>query len=159
MKKNTKIQSIALSDKVGLYSIIFENNKESEFREFLLKYKDNSRLNKDYRAIITAINLIITNGALERYFRVEGKMNDRVAALSIDSRRLRLYCLRISDQVLILGNSGEKGSRTYEESEDLNGYVMDLQRFDELLKMAQKQGNIKIEQNIITGIEEASFEL
>lgn len=159
MKKNTKIQSIALSDKVGLYSIIFENNKESEFREFLLKYKDNSRLNKDYRAIITAINLIITNGALERYFRVEGKMNDRVAALSIDSRRLRLYCLRISDQVLILGNGGEKGSRTYEESEDLNGYVMDLQRFDELLKMAQKQGNIKIEQNIITGIEEASFEL
>ena len=36
MKKNTKIQSIALSDKVGLYSIIFENNKESEFREFLI---------------------------------------------------------------------------------------------------------------------------
>ena len=157
--KNAKLQTIATSDKVGLYSILFDNNQETEFRKFLMKFRDNATLNKDYQAIINALDRIIANGAFERYFRVEGKMNDRVSALAIESKQLRLYCLRISDQVLILGNGGVKTTRTYEESKELSGYVMDLQKFDELLKQAQKEGKIYIVQNIITGIEEASFQL
>jgi hypothetical protein len=157
--KNAKLQTIATSDKVGLYSILFDNNQETEFRKFLMKFRDNATLNKDYQAIINALDRIIANGAFERYFRVEGKMNDRVSALAIESKQLRLYCLRISDQVLILGNGGVKTTRTYEESKELSGYVMDLQKFDELLKQAQKEGKIHIVQNIITGIEEASFQL
>ena len=159
MKRTAKIKTIAMSDNVGLYSILFEPNQETEFRRFLSKFKDNSTLNKDYRAIINAIDRIIANGALERYFRPEGKMNDNLAALSINSRRLRLYCLRISDQILIMGNGGEKSTGTYEECAELSGYVMDLQKFDELLKQAQEEGDISIERNLITGIEETSFEL
>lgn len=157
--KNAKLQTIATSDKVGLYSILFDDNQETEFRKFLMKFRDNATLNKDYQAIINALDRIIANGAFERYFRVEGKMNDRVSALAIESKQLRLYCLRISDQVLILGNGGVKTTRTYEESKELSGYVMDLQKFDELLKQAQKEGKIHIVQKIITGIEEASFQL
>lgn len=66
-------------------------------------------------------------------------MNDDVYALSLDSHKLRLYCLRISDQILILGNGGVKDTRTYQEDETLSGYVLDLQKFDELLKQAQKK--------------------
>ena len=106
-----------------------------------------------------AIDRIIANGALERYFRTEGKMADRVTALAIDSRRLRLYCLRISDQILIMGNGGVKDTSTYEESKELYGYVMDLQKFDELLEQAQLDGTITIEQTVITGIEQAYFDL
>ena len=157
--KNAKLQTIATSDKVGLYSILFDDNQETEFRKFLIKFRDNATLNKDYQAIINALDRIIANGAFERYFRVEGKMNDRVSALAIESKQLRLYCLRISDQILILGNGGVKTTRTYEESKELSGYVMDLQKFDELLKQAQKEGKIHIVQSIITGIEEASFQL
>lgn len=159
MAKTAKIQTIGQSDKVGLYSILFEGNKETEFRNFLNKFRDNATLNKDYKAIISAIDRIIANGALERYFRTEGKMNDRLAALAIESRRLRLYCLRISDSILIMGNGGEKNTRTYEESKELYGYVMDLQKFDELLRQAQEDGTVSIEQTVITGIEEASFEI
>ena len=72
-------------------------------------------------------------------------MNDNVAALSIDSRKLRLYCLRISDQIMILGNGGVKTTRTYQEDDELRGYVMDLQRFDELLKTGSKNGTNMIE--------------
>ena len=86
-------------------------------------------------------------------------MNDRVAALSIDSRKLRLYCLRISDQILIVGNGGLKSTRTYEENTELSGYVMDLQEFDKLLAEAQKEGSITIEKNVITGIEGKVFQL
>lgn len=157
--KKARIVSIAKSDQVGLYSICFNDDKETEFRKFLQKFKDNAALNKDYQAIIHAIDRIIANGALERNFRYEGKMNDNVVALSVNSRKLRLYCLRMSDQILIIGNGGVKDSRTYEESEELSGYVMDLQKFDELLKQAQEEGLIYIEQNVITGIEEMTFKV
>ena len=131
----------------------------SEFEDFLIKFKDNSKLNRDFQTIILALEKIIDQGALERFFRLEGKMNDNVTALSIDSRKLRLYCLRISDQIMILGNGGVKTTRTYQEDEELSGYVMDLQRFDELLKQAQQNGNITIEKNMIVGIDNKTFEL
>lgn len=41
----------------------------------------------------------------------------------------------------------------------LSGYVMDLQKFDKLLKQAQKKGKIVIEKNYIVGLEGATFEL
>ena len=154
--RTAKIVSISSSDQVGLYSICF-NNGESEFRKFLKKFKDNAALNKDYQSILYALDRIIAKGAFERMFRYEGKMNDNVVALSLDSKKLRLYCLRMSDQILIVGNGGLKETRTYDEDEELSGYVMDLQKFDELLKQAQEEGSISIEQNMITGIEEMTF--
>ncbi len=86
-------------------------------------------------------------------------MNDNLCALSIDYRKLRLYCLRISDKILIAGNGGIKGTQTYQENIELNGYVMDLQVFDKLLKESQINGDITIEDNKIIGIEDLIFEI
>ena len=58
-----------------------------------------------------------------------------------------------------MGNGGVKITRTYQEDEVLSWYVMDLQRFDELLKQAQKNGTITIEKNMIVGIDNKTFEL
>ena len=157
--KKAQLKTIEQNDNVSLYSICFNGSDTSEFEDFLIKFKNNSKLNKDFQTIILALEKIIDRGALERFFRLEGKMNDNVAALSIDSRKLRLYCLRISDQIMILGNGGVKTTRTYQEDEELSGYVMDLQRFDELLKQAQQNGTITIEKNMIVGIENKTFEL
>jgi len=159
MSKITTIKTIEQNDNVSLYSICFNDNELSEYEKFLVNFRDNARLNKDFQTIILALEKIIERGALERFFRNEGKMNDNLCALSIDSRKLRLYCLRISDQILILGNGGEKKTRTYEEDSLLSGYVMDLQKFDELLKQAQKTGTICIENNLITGIDTAIFDI
>ena len=159
MTKTASIKTIEQSGKVGLYSICFDGNDLTEYEKFVQKFINDATLNEDFRKIFRAINRIVANGALERYFRPEGRMKDNLAALSIDSKVLRLYCLRISDQILIVGTGGAKTTRTYEESEELSGYVMDLQKFDALLEQELKSGNIKIEQNVITGIESASFEL
>lgn len=153
------LKTIEQNDIVCLYSICFEGDEKSEFEKFLAEFKDNARLNKDFQTIIFALKKIIEKGALERFFRMEGKMKDSICALSLDSRCLRLYCLRISDQVLILGNGWEKVTRTYEENEKLSGYVLDLQKFDFLLKEARKNGKVKVENNIITGIDKTVFEL
>lgn len=84
-------------------------------------------------------------------------MSDNVVGMAIDSYKLRLYCLRISDKILILGNGGVKHTKTYEEDPKLLGYVIDLQKFEVALKEAQKKGKILIEKNYITDIESATF--
>jgi len=157
--KTMNLKTIEQNDNVSLYSICFNGSDVSEYEDFLMKFKDNSTLNYDFQRILLALEKIIDRGALERFFRIEGKMNDRVSALAIDSRKLRLYCLRISDQILIVGNGGVKTTRTYQEDEQLSGYVMDLQRFDELLKQAQQNGSITIEKNMIVGIDNKVFEI
>ena len=147
------------NDNVGLFSICFDGSKESEFEKFLNEFKDNAIYNKDFNIILLALSKIIDKGALERFFRNEGRMNDNVKALAIDSRKLRLYCLRISDQILILGNGGVKTTRTYQEDNKLSGYGMDLQTFDKVLLKAQQSGKVTIEKNMITDIQSATFEI
>lgn len=157
--KKAKLKILEQSDNVGLYSICFNENDLTEYELFIQKFLNDATLNRDFQKIFRAITRIMANGALERYFRTEGKLKDNLAALSIDSKVLRLYCLRISDQILIVGNGGVKITRTYEEDMELSGYVMDLQKFDVLLSQELARGRIKLEQNIITGIEHVTFEL
>ena len=153
------LKTIEQNDNVGMFSICFDGSEVSEFEKFLNEFKDNATYNKDFNVILLALSKIIDKGALERFFRNEGRMNDNVKALAIDSRKLRLYCLRISDQILILGNGGVKTTRTYQEDSRLSGYVMDLQTFDKVLLKAQKSGKVTIEQNMITDIQSATFEI
>ena len=71
--------------------------------------------------------------------------------------KLRLYCLRLTDKILVLGNGGVKTSRTYQEDDTLQGYVIDLQKFERLLKKEVRSGNVEItEKEIIT---DKNFEL
>lgn len=154
-----KLKTIEQNDNVGMFSICFDGSEVSEFEKFLNEFKDNATYNKDFNIILLALSKIIDKGAIERFFRNEGKMNDNVKALAIDSRKLRLYCLRISDQILILGNGGVKTTRTYQENEKLCGYVMDLQTFDKVLLKAQHSGKVTIEKNMITDIQSATFEI
>ena len=153
------LKTIEQNDNVGMFSICFDGSEVSEFEKFLNELKDNATYNKDFNVILLALSKIIDKGALERFFRNEGRMNDNVKALAIDSRKLRLYCLRISDQILILGNGGVKNTRTYQEDTKLSGYVMDLQTFDKVLLKAQKSGKVTIEKNMITDIQSATFEI
>ncbi len=80
-----------------------------------------------------------------------------VCAIPVDSGKLHLYCLRISDQILIIGNGGLKNTRTYEESEELSGYVMDLQKFDGIIKMGVDRGLLYVTETAIEGINNQVF--
>ena len=50
----------------------------------------------------------------------------------------------MSDKILILGNGGEKRTRTYDEDDSLKGYVLTLQRFEELLTEGVNNGSVVI---------------
>ena len=77
--------------------------------------------------------------------------------LPIERGKLRLYCLRMSDSILIVGNGGIKATKTYDDT-DLCGYVITLQKLDVLLKDVIRKGIVSIEGTNITGIEN-TFEL
>ena len=132
LKKKTTVEKISESEKSTLYSISFEKDGTTEFEKFVAEFEKNAKFNKDYQRIIAALQAILNIGALERFFRPEGKIKDRVAAIPLEGGRLRLYCLRISEQIVILGNGGVKSTRTYEEDSRLYGYVLDLQRFENI---------------------------
>ena len=155
-----KILSVEQTEKAGLFTICFENENFSEFEKFIQKFNDNAECKRDFQIILSALRRMLeTSGFLERYFRPEGKVKDQVCALPIEYGKLRLYCLRMSDCVLIVGNGGKKTTRTYIESEELSGYVISLQKLDELIKVAVKNGDITIEEKTITGIETKEFDL
>ena len=84
-------------------------------------------------------------------------MNDNVYALPVGFGKIRLYCLRISDEVLILGNGDVKRTATYEEDTKLLGYVLDLQNFDRLLQKDIEDGIVTIEERELTNIEDEEY--
>ena len=84
-------------------------------------------------------------------------MADNLCALPVDSSRIRLYCLRISDEILILGNGDVKGTRTYEEDKKLYGYALDLQRFERLLSKDINDGIVSIEERELTNTDNIEY--
>ena len=155
MKKKTTIDLITESEKTALYSISFEMDGTTEFEKFVEEFE----MNATYQRIIAALQVILDKGALERFFRPEGKMNDNVQAIPIGGGKLRLYCLRISEQIVILGNGGVKTTKNYQEDPKLYGYVLDLQRFDQILKENLEKGYVSIEKKELNGIDDITFEI
>jgi hypothetical protein len=159
VKKKTTVELLSESEKATLYSISFEMDGTTEFEKFVAEFEMNATYNRDYQRIIAALQAILRIGSLERFFRPEGGMNDSVQALPIESGKLRLYCLRLSDQIVILGNGGVKITRTYEEDPKLYGYVLDLQKFEKILNENIKKGYVSIKEKKLTGFEDITFEI
>jgi len=52
------LKTIEQNDNVGMFSICFDGNSESEFEKFLMKFKDNATYNKDFNAILLPLKRI-----------------------------------------------------------------------------------------------------
>jgi len=157
MKKRTTLELVEQSDSVSLYSISFAMDRTTEFEQFLSKFEKEAALNIDYQRIIYALSIILDKGALERFFRPEGSMKDNLCALPLESGKIRLFCLRISDEILILGNGDIKNTTTYQEDAKLYGYALDLQKFDRLLRKDIEKGIVTVEERKLNHIEDKVY--
>jgi hypothetical protein len=140
---------ISEGENCTIYTLQFLHDTESEFEKFIAKFINDTEYSEDYSRIAAVLTRIARTGAKERYFRREGKANDSVAALPVLDTKLRLYCLRLSDKILILGNGGIKKTRTYEEDSSLKAYVMTLQKFENLLNQGINDGTVTITESTI----------
>lgn len=136
-------------DNCTIYTLQFLRDSESEFEKFVSKFIGDTEFSEDYARIAAFISRIARTGALERYFRPEGKISDSVVALPVTSSKLRLYCLRLSDRILILGNGGVKNTRTYDEDSELKGHVITLQKFEKLLREGIENGSVSLTETSI----------
>lgn len=154
------ILSVEQTEKAGLFTIIFEGEAVSEFDSFYNKFINDAERSDDLHKILTQIDLMLNvRGFTERNFRPEGKMSDNVVAIPVYKNSLRLYCLRLSDSVLIVGNGGIKRTQKVEEDNILNGYVISLQKLDALLKADIKRGLVRIVKTEIIGTDDKQYDI
>ena len=132
MTRKYSIELIEEHDAVNFYSVHLSEEELSELERFFEKFPEGCDYDEDIDTIIAWLDKIGESGALERYFRYEGKFGDGVSAIPIETSNLRLYCIRLSDKILIFGNGGVKDCAAWQDSETLSEYVetlVDTSRF------------------------------
>ncbi len=139
-----------LSDKADIFSIRINNNKKTVLNEFLITFhrSDIAQLKKDFDEILKVLDKISKIGVKESFFRPEGQIYDRLCAIPVytlarDIRKtgtLRLYCVRISEKLLIVGGGGCKTTQTYQEDSHLAKVVKTLQKIDWELSILERDG-------------------
>jgi len=150
-RKNFTLEIVEQCTNVTIYSILFENEENNEFIKFITKYANNPSFSRDIQRIVSYIDKIKEKGALERYFRREGKPGQKIKAIPVEINKLRLYAIRLTDNILILGNGGHKKTKTYNVDPELNGYVEHLAQLSFILQLKLETGVIKINQNELNG--------
>jgi hypothetical protein len=110
---------------VTFYVIRFKDEKESEFDKFFNKFDGDEFFEESFNIIIEWLNRIGEDGALNDHMKEEG---GSLRAVPIGTSKLRLYCFRVNECILILGNGGHKPKyiKAYQDDPELNKYVSDL---------------------------------
>lgn len=136
------------SEEIEIYSPKYDGEEDSEFEKFLKinGARKEPQLRKFFDAIVSAVDKIREVGARENLFRPEGR---RIKALplfissnnKIDKKigKMRLYCLRYSEKILILGNGGVSTLQKYENDVWLNKCVNDLRIIDKIITKELKR--------------------
>ena len=152
MSQSYSIELLEEYDNINFYSIHLDEEELTEVERFFEKFPEGCEYDEEVDVILAWMDKIAERGALERYFRPEGKYGDGVGVIPIDvGNKLRLYCLRLSDKILVFGNGGIKDAKSWEESPTLAPYVellMDTSRF---LSSREKNGTVLLVDKEIIG--------
>lgn len=93
---------------ITIYTIRFEGSELSETNNFVNEYSENG-FAEDLDMISSWLGYLKDRGAEPRYFRSE----NNVSAGPVAFLRLRIYCIRCSQNIVILDGGGEKkGQKT-----------------------------------------------
>lgn len=141
-KREIIVEIFEEHSKVNFYSIRYSDNELSETDCFFDKILDNDDLVEDIEILSKLIDRIGENGAELRHFRLAGSKRDKVAALPeyLSSSNLRLYAIRLTEKIVILGNGGIKNTKTYNEDPFLNECVETLKKIDRFIDSRIKSG-------------------
>jgi hypothetical protein len=152
MKQDYSIELVEEYENVNFYSIHLHDEELTELENFFVKFPEGCEYDEEIDVVISWLDKIAEKGALERYFRPEGKYGDGVGVIPIDvGNKIRLYCLRLSDKILVFGNGGVKDAARWEESETLAPYVKLLIDTSRFVSSRIKDGTIVLVDKEIVG--------
>jgi hypothetical protein len=131
----------------------------SETEKFLSKFKNEPHLSDAFNDLITLLFDIIADedGALNHYFRQERKTKALPKGviffdeITLDFRNfpLRLYCLWMSEKLIVLFNGGEKTSLSAQEGKTSWSFYQ-AERYANRILEALQDKEIYIAENSIT---------
>lgn len=145
MNLGFQLVRIKVGRKAKIYSIQFDGEEEHEFQKFItnpevIKHPDFQPLRKKLK------ELYDKRGLLNQFFRPEDDkcLHPEISRIDYGTGKLRLYCIRWSDDLLILGGGGIKPDdiRFWQDDPilaDAARKVIDV--FDDLKKYLNETGN------------------
>ncbi len=129
-----RLELVMESDFLSVYSPRYDGESITEFEKFLSLRQsfEKAGVKNDFDSIVSVIAKMYNEcGARENLFRPEGGMVKAIPLFTSGRRNravgtLRLYCLRVSERILIVGGGGLKKVRRYEDDAVLLGMVDSL---------------------------------
>lgn len=139
------------------YTVRWEDADHSETYKFFLKFKNVKSLNSSIQELAKFLTLVIgdEHGALEDFFRFEntaqalppsGSYKVENITVNYGNFPLRLYCLRLSDSLVVLFNGGLKTAGTAQGGET-SMVFHDANQFAKRITEALQQKDIYITPN------------
>jgi hypothetical protein len=118
----------------------------TKLEQFFEKYRD--KYPTDLMNIVRRLkSLGNTTGCTENFFKLDEGLepDDLVCALyDIPDINLRLYCIRLSEQITILGDGGPKTTRTWQEDKNLEREVNEMMNVSKIIRTKIKNGDLRI---------------
>ena len=161
MKKFVTIKPYKAFKKVKYYTFFVEDRMQSETEVFFSAYEHEEEFAEDLNILVTWLKEIGENkGAKTHYFRPENAAEALpppariMAELTIGSCDLRLYCVRLSEEIVILAGGGRKTSDAAQDSPDVKPKFQFANKMaKQLLKLLQERG-IEINNKEIINLED-----
>jgi len=132
------------------YTLRWDDSKLSETEKFIQKFRKDKQFKDSLQQLAKFLEINIGNehGALEALFRFEnaahalpksGKLLVGEVTINYGNFPLRLYCLRISETLVILFNGGEKTDRTAQGGKTSMVFIEANQFAKRILEASYKQ--------------------
>ena len=143
MKLSCELIQIAYGDAGTLYSVKLNGCEKSEFE--LFTEIPELQENHDFHEVLAFLEVMVDKkGFKQRFFKVkEGSRTDSLVALS--RGKIRLYCLRWSGILLIVGYGGYKNTKSYQDDPILDRATKVLQAVDEELMDLYRSQDVHID--------------
>ncbi len=174
MEKWLHIEEFITFRKVTFYTVRFEKDYEmddmSETDKFFHKFENDATLTYELDKMITFLKKMGENfGANRALFRHERradalppkrKMMEQYQLLDffeVDEYKLRLYCMRLSDSVVVLFNGGLKTNDDPEKCVNVSRYFKDAQIFAKKIDEKLNDKDFRLSKGSLVGNNEFTF--
>lgn len=139
------------------YTVRWDDSEVSETDKFFMKYEDDEKFGESLMELASFLNQVIANeyGALDEFFRFENaaqalppKGTYQIGELQLNffNFPFRLYCLKISENILVLFNGNEKTGQTAQAGKT-SMVFHDANEFAKRIAVALNDGTIIISDN------------
>lgn len=136
-------------DKASIYSIVTEDSKVPFIDRFIEEHKE--EFTQDLLSIMSRLKSMGNAvGALDIYFKLDEGLewNDLVCAVyDIPDKHLRLYCIRLNEKIVVIGNGGPKNVRAWQDDPKLSREVHEMMQYSRIIRKKLEDGTLRISEN------------